>query len=264
MTIPLEQLRADCSRCAGLCCVAPAFARSSDFAIDKPAGTPCLHLLADFRCEIHSHLRSAGFPGCTVFDCFGAGQRTLVAYDGRSWRDAEVSAPDMFAVFEVLRALHELLWHLAEVLRHGRAVSLHAVARDLRAEIEQAVDAAPPVVLGADVGALRRRVGTVLTETSDLVRRPGRDRSHADLSARRLDTEDLRATGLRGALLLGADLRDAVLDRTDLLGADLRGCDLRGADLRTALFLTQVQADAASGDACTLLPEVLARPSHWS
>jgi hypothetical protein len=31
-------LTADCSRCAGLCCVATAFTASSDFAIDKPGG----------------------------------------------------------------------------------------------------------------------------------------------------------------------------------------------------------------------------------
>ena len=35
------ELRADCTRCFALCCVAPAFAASADFAIDKPAGQPC-------------------------------------------------------------------------------------------------------------------------------------------------------------------------------------------------------------------------------
>ncbi|HEY3438708.1 MAG TPA: pentapeptide repeat-containing protein, partial [Actinotalea sp.] len=35
------ELVADCSRCAGLCCVVPAFVRSADFAITKPAQTPC-------------------------------------------------------------------------------------------------------------------------------------------------------------------------------------------------------------------------------
>src|SRR3954454_1041764 len=131
MSMSPQQLRADCSRCAALCCVGPAFARSSDFAIDKPAGTPCLHLLDDFRCEIHDRLRPEGFAGCTVFDCFGAGQRTLAAYDGRSWRDAEVSASEQLAVFEALRVVHELLWHLAEVLRREEATAVHAEARAL-------------------------------------------------------------------------------------------------------------------------------------
>ena len=264
MPTSAAELRADCSRCAGLCCVAPAFARSSDFAIDKPAGTACLHLLDDFRCEIHERLRPAGFRGCTVFDCFGAGQRTLEAYDGRSWRHAEVVASQMFAVFDVLRALHELLWHLAEVLRHAEATELHARAGQLREQVERAADGAPDDVVEVDVAALRAVVGALLAEFSRLLRGGAPDLSHAELIGRRFRDDDLRACDLRGALLLGADLRGAVLDRTDLLGADLRGCDLRGADLRTALFLTQVQVDAALGDAHTLLADPLTRPSHWS
>ena len=50
-------LRADCSRCTGLCCVAPAFAASADFALDKPAGRACPHLQGDSRCGIHADLR---------------------------------------------------------------------------------------------------------------------------------------------------------------------------------------------------------------
>jgi hypothetical protein len=33
-------ITADCERYAALCCVAPAFAASADFAIDKPGGAP--------------------------------------------------------------------------------------------------------------------------------------------------------------------------------------------------------------------------------
>jgi uncharacterized membrane protein len=67
-------LRGDCERCVGLCCVASPFAASADFAIDKPAGAVCPNLEADFRCGIHARLRAEGFPGCTAYDCFGAGQ----------------------------------------------------------------------------------------------------------------------------------------------------------------------------------------------
>ncbi|MBW8766297.1 MAG: pentapeptide repeat-containing protein, partial [Geodermatophilales bacterium] len=112
---PRQHLRADCSRCAGLCCVAPAFAASADFAIDKPAGRACPHLQDDFRCGIHAQLRERGFPGCTVFDCFGAGQQlTQVTFGGRSWREAPELAASQFAVFPVLRQLHEMLWYLTE------------------------------------------------------------------------------------------------------------------------------------------------------
>ena len=48
------RLRADCTRCAGLCCVAPAFAASADFAIDEPVGQACPNLGDDDRCGIHA------------------------------------------------------------------------------------------------------------------------------------------------------------------------------------------------------------------
>ena len=66
------RLRADCSRCAGLCCVAPAFAASADFAIDKPAGHACPNLRNDARCGIHAGFTGRGprrpetSSGCTV------------------------------------------------------------------------------------------------------------------------------------------------------------------------------------------------------
>ena len=42
-----------------------------------PAGKPCPNLREDFRCRIHEQLAERGFPGCVVFDCFGAGQRLV-------------------------------------------------------------------------------------------------------------------------------------------------------------------------------------------
>ena len=110
-----EHLRADCSRCTGLCCVAPAFTASSDFAESKPAGTPCRHLAPDSRCVIHSSLRGHGYVGCTVYDCFGAGQRiSQVTFTGESWRDSAAAASAMFAAFPVMRQLHEMLWYLVD------------------------------------------------------------------------------------------------------------------------------------------------------
>lgn len=81
-------LRADCANCFGLCCVALTLVASSDFAVDKEAGEPCSHLQKDFRCGIHRRLRPAGFPGCTVYECFGAGQKVSQGvYAGQDWRD---------------------------------------------------------------------------------------------------------------------------------------------------------------------------------
>ncbi|MCF6734216.1 pentapeptide repeat-containing protein [Blastococcus sp. KM273129] len=261
------RLRADCSRCAGLCCVAPAFAASADFAVDKPAGTPCVHLADDFRCGIHDRLRERGFPGCTVFDCFGAGQRiTRETFGGRSWREDPGLARAQFAVLPVVRQLHEMLWHLTEAAELPAAAALAGAAGQLRAEVERAASGDADELAALDLVALRGRVGELLGRVSTLARggSRARDRRGADLVGRDLRRTDLRGAGLRGAYLIGADLRGVDLGTADLLGADLRGADLRGADLGRCLFLTQPQVSAARGDGGTRLPAAVRRPAHWA
>jgi hypothetical protein len=270
-------LRADCANCFALCCVAPAFAASADFAIDKPAGQPCRNLLADSRCGIHSRLRVSGFPGCTAYDCFGAGQQvSQQTYGGRDWHrtaGGSTDAPEaaeMFQVFPRMRDLHELLYYLAEALELQPSGRLHrALARSFD-RIEALTHAGPQTLLELDVEAHRRDVNAVLLQTSERVRgavRPSaRQPNHrgADLIGARLKGADLRAANLRGACLIGADLRGADLRVADLIGADLRGADLRGADLTDSIFLIQSQLATAKGDARTKLPPSLTRPSHWT
>jgi hypothetical protein len=258
-----DRLRADCSRCAGLCCVAPAFAASADFAIDKPAGVPCPHLREDFRCGIHARLRDRGFPGCEVFDCFGAGQQlTQVTFGGRSWREAPELAAAQFAVLPVMRQLHEMLWHLTEA--GALPTPLQDDARALAGGVERLTDSGVEELRAVDVGALRGEVGELLGRVSDAARGAGApDRRGADLIGRDLRRARLRDAGLRGAYLIGADLRGADLGTADLLGADLRAADVRGADLSRCLFLTQPQVTAARGDMSTRLPVAVRTPAHW-
>jgi pentapeptide repeat protein len=259
----MTALRADCASCFGLCCVAPAFARSADFALDKPAGRPCPNLLVDFRCGIHETLRPQGFPGCTVFDCLGAGQKVAqVTYRGRSWRDAPETATEMFEVFAVMRQLHEILWYLTEAV--GRAPSAEVSA--LLAEVDELTTVDATALVAVDVDALRQRVGPLLAGVSEQVRattRGKKDHRGADLAGARLRKAVLRGANLRGAYLIGADLRLADLRLADLLGADLRNADVSGADLRDVLFLTQFQLNAAQGDQATRFPDTLTRPTHW-
>jgi hypothetical protein len=262
------QLRADCANCAGLCCVAPAFAASADFAIDKPAGSPCPNLQDDFRCGIHARLRESGFPGCTVFDCFGAGQRiTQETFGGRPWRETPGLAAAQFAVLPVMRQLHEVRWHLSEAAALPAASALRNDIAAARARTERLAAGPAAELIELDVTGLRAGVGDLLDRVSELVRSGlpdrGPDRRGADLVGRDLRRTTLRGASLRGACLIGADLRGTDLRQTDLLGADLRAADVRGADLGECLFLTQPQADAARGDAATVLPAVLTRPDHW-
>ncbi len=262
-----RDLVAACGDCFGLCCVALPFSASADFAFDKDAGTPCVNLLADHRCGIHTSLRSSGFPGCTTFDCFGAGQKvSQVTFEGRDWRGSPRTAERMFAVFPIMRQLHELLWYLTEALTLAPAHAIHGDLRRLLDETERLADAGPDALAEVDVPAHRARVGELLLRASELVRAGFRakDRRGADLMGADLRGADLRGVSLRGALLIAADLRGSDLRYADLLGADLRNAGLGGADLSESVFLTQPQVNAAKGDAETKLPAVLARPPHWS
>ena len=117
----LPSLTADCASCAGLCCVMLAFDKGDDFALDKPAHTPCPHLARDFSCNIHARLNSAGFPGCTRYGCLGAGQRVVQeVFKGKDWRSHPESLPAMADAFATLRRVHRDL----ELLTAARALSL--------------------------------------------------------------------------------------------------------------------------------------------
>jgi pentapeptide repeat protein len=264
-----RELRADCERCAALCCVGPAFSASAEFAIDKPAGQPCPHLRADFRCSIHDRLRPSGFGGCAAFDCLGAGQQVVqVTFGGRDWRAEPGIAPRMFAAFAVMRWLHELLWHLNEAVALQPAEPLASELEEAYSATERLTCCGPEELVALDVAAHHRHVTDILLGVSEHVRgragASGPDMRGADMAGKDLRTAALAGASLRGALLIGANLRDVNLGHADLTGADLRGANLAGADLATSLFVTQQQLDSARGDARTKLPSRLRRPAHWA
>jgi len=281
-------LGGDCANCVGLCCVALAFARSADFAYDKPAGEPCRNLDEQDACRVHSELRPNGFKGCTVFDCFGAGQKvTQQTFAGTSWRSDPDIRAQMFAVFPIVRRLHELLWYLDRALALQVPSELAARLSETFDHVERISDAEPDRIRTADVDREFDLARPLLIEASqaarsrDRTRRGkqdqhgaprrntgrnagrGRVRAGVDLIAADLRDIDLRTQDLRGALLIAADLRGADLELCDVLGADLRDADVRGARLEHAIFLTQMQVNAARGDARTTLPVGFSRPSHW-
>ena len=261
----LERLRADCGSCFGLCCVALPLVASADFAIDKAAGAPCPHLAAQFRCDIHDRLRPSGFPGCSAYDCFGAGQHVAqVTFRGRDWRTAPETAPLMMLVFPIVRHLHELLWFLVQAREYGQGDPDLA---DAIRTVDDLTRRGAEDLAAVDVDRVRAEVNVLLQRTSERVRAEFSDAPRlrgADLVGTDLRRRRLRGADLRGALLLGADLRGVDLALADLRGADLRGADLRGAALARALFLTQTQVASATGDARTALPDALLRPSHWA
>lgn len=270
-----EDLGADCANCFGLCCVALAFAVSADFPLDKPAGEPCPNLDDHDACRVHAQLRRRGFKGCTVFDCFGAGQKTSRhTFAGRSWRDDEQTRTAMFTAFPIIRRLHELLWYLDQAIALVEADNRDLTPWLQRFErLRELSDLPDGRLLDLDVDAEYARTRPLLVQASEIARqqvpsRPGRRGTagigpQRNLMGARLAQADLRGACLRGSTLIAANLTGARLARCDLLGVDLRDADLSGADLVDAIYLTQMQVNSARGDATTLLPAGFQRPAHW-
>jgi len=283
--------------------VALAFTKSADFPFDKPAGDPCTNLDEHDGCRIHPQLRERGFKGCTVFDCFGAGQKvSRQTFAGRSWRDDTATREAMFSTFPLVRRLHELLWYLDEAItlvererererdlaREGEQAHAAAHGRPRTAapapapwlaafdHVRRLTDGTPDELAALDVDAEYDAARPLLVQASEVARAavpapPRRSRAKgptlepgSDLMGAALAGADLRGRTLRGSIAIAADLRGANLDRCDLLGVDPRDADLAGADLSGAIYLTQMQVNSARGDAATRLPEGFARPTHWA
>jgi hypothetical protein len=275
---PGRELRARCENCFGLCCTALPFSASADFAATKQAGTPCGHLREDYRCGVHDRLRVIGYRGCTVYDCFGAGQRiSSETYKGRSWREEPGLAGSMFDAFSAMRLLHELLWYLGDAIARSEAPPFRAELAGAMAAAEAAASLPAERLAEADTATLRMEANKLLMQCSELARAEfirkerrafaGNKRKpigpRADLMGANLRNMDLRGANLRGAYLIAANLAGADLRLADLIGADMRDADLRGANLSDSLFLTQFQINSAKGDARTLLPRRLERPPYW-
>ncbi|MCM3123034.1 MULTISPECIES: pentapeptide repeat-containing protein [unclassified Mesobacillus] len=262
-----NNLRADCESCFGLCCVALPYAKSADFPVDKESGSPCRNLQADFRCGIHEKLRDKGYKGCTVYECFGAGQKvSQVTYKGLDWRKQPEKATEMYDVFPIMQQLHEMLCYLNEAKALKEAKSLQIKIKDIYAKIEELTYLEAGELLALDIPVYRSVVNKLLLQTSELVRskvKSGKKTKGKNLVGAKLRRADLKGSDFRGVLLIASDLREADLRVCDFIGADMRDADLSGANLEGSFFLTQAQINSAKGNPATKLPSTLKRPNHW-
>jgi hypothetical protein len=171
----------------------------------------------------------------------------------------------MFAVFGVMRELHELLWFLTEALGFGAARPLRSDLSGALAETERLTELGPEALAELDVDARRRRVGAVLRRVSELVRgHGGRQLRGADPDG----CEPARRRPARGRPAGRVPDRRRSHRCRSAAGRSHRRRSARrgdaGADLGASIFLTQFQVNAAAGDGETVLPEALTRPAHWS
>lgn len=267
-----NSLRPDCENCFGLCCVALPYGKSADFAFDKDGGTPCKNLQSNYRCSIHSNLRNQGFKGCTVFECFGAGQKvSQVTYNGKDWRENPEIAKEMFDVFPLMQQLHEMLLYIDEALSIEEARPIFEELQQALEDIECLTNLSPNEILVLDIPSHRAMVNNLLLQTSEFVRAKVKKEKNQSSKLKKgigliganLSGKDLRASNFRGALLIATNLRNSDLRFSDFIGADLRDADLSGANLHGSIFLTQAQVNAAKGDKYTKLPASLKVPQHW-
>ena len=277
LDMSINNLRVDCEKCFGLCCVALYFSASEGFPIDKDAGNPCPNLQSNFGCSVHKNLRKQGLKGCTAYDCFGAGQKVAqVTYGGHDWRQVPESAKQMFEVFLVMRQLHEMLWYLTESLSLQPARPIQDELSSMLSKTELLTHLSPDSLIELDVASHRDDVNALLLHTSELVRTKFRGGQKTPSKRKKTSTRgldffgadirrtNLRGANLRGACLIAADIRGADLSGADLIGADLRDANISGTNLIDSIFLTQSQINTAKGDSDTKLPMSLVRPKYWS
>jgi uncharacterized protein YjbI with pentapeptide repeats len=272
-----KELKADCEKCFGLCCVALYFSASDGFPTNKDAGKSCINLQSDFTCSVHKNLRKKGLKGCTAYDCFGAGQKIAqVTFSGHDWRQYPESAKQMFEAFLIMRQLHEMLWYLTQafILQKDKGIKDEISSLLDNTETFTLLDA--DSLLALDIESHRTKVNMLLKNTSEFIRIKARRRKNNPSKNRKttsrpldyfgadLRKTNLRGADLRGACLIAANLRGVDLSGADFIGSDLRDADISGANLTNSIFLTQAQINTAKGDSHTKLPMMLIRPTYWS
>lgn len=271
-----KNLKIDCEKCFGLCCVALYFSKSEGFPNDKVPGKPCANLQSNFHCSVHNDLRKKGFKGCTIYDCFGAGQKvSQVTFKDQSWIDSPELASQMFDSFLIIRQLHEMLWYLADA---STFILDKATLNKLNLIIEETQNLTildPNHLKNIDIKNHRIKVNDILRKSNNIVKIklnldkknihnnkkvliPGYDFIGLDLTS-----TNLIGANLSGSLLIASNLSYCNLKGANLIGADLRDANIRGANLENALFLNQSQVNSAIGNSATKLPFSLNRPFYW-
>nr|WP_302596727.1 pentapeptide repeat-containing protein [uncultured Cellulosilyticum sp.] len=271
-----NDLKIDCKRCQGLCCVALYFSKSDGFPVDKKAGVPCRHLQENFRCDAHEELRSKGYKGCTAYECFGAGQKvTQVTYGGKEWKASPKVAKEMFEAFLHLRQLQEMKWYLTDAVTFKAVAPIKEDIIDGLEDTDVLTKLSAKELLKVDIEAHRDKVNGLLKELCYLVElsvAPLKEANSKDKKAlaqghffmgKNLTNTNLIGADLAGAILIGANLKNANLTGANLIGADLRDANISGANLKDCLYLTQAQVNMAIGDSKTKLPKEIVHPAWW-
>lgn len=265
----LKKLSIDCSKCCGLCCIALYFSKSDGFPTDKVAGKPCVNLMSDFRCTIHSKLVECKMKGCLSYDCFGAGQIvTQNIYKGSDWESNPKTSEQMFKVFLIVWQLNQMLWHLAEAITIINDENIISEIKSLITENEKMTRLSPEEILELDIEKYKLNVNQILKnvikKVSNTSNNNGNNKNSVDFIGKNLKKQNFNGRDFSMALLIAANLEGCSLNGASFLGADMRDANIKNTDLSKSIFLTQGQMNSAKGNKNTRLPAYLSLPSWWN
>ncbi|MCB7302661.1 pentapeptide repeat-containing protein [Bariatricus massiliensis] len=262
-----EHMKSDCSKCSGLCCTALFFSKMDGFPKDKASGQPCVNLLKDYRCKIHSQLEKQKMKGCIGYDCFGAGQQvTQVIYQGQTWNEIPNQSKEIFDVFIVVFHLYQIRYYLIEALS---LISARPLEKSIKCLIEENVEMChyrPDSILSLDIEEYRQRANHILKQACRLLQQgiPSANKKvPANLLGGNFKGQDMSGADLSTKLLIAANFEKCRFHGTVFLGADTRDANFKNADLSEAVFLTQGQVNSAKGNRNTKLPYHLEYPPTW-
>ncbi|WP_392486043.1 pentapeptide repeat-containing protein [Haloimpatiens sp. FM7315] len=263
----LNQLKSDCSKCSGLCCVALFFSTIDGFPENKNAGNPCSKLQNNYRCKIHDELEKRNMKGCIGYDCFGAGQHvTQCIYKKETWQTLKEQSKEIFDVFIIIYQLYQIRYFLEEA-------KIVIPAKNLRNDIENLIDEnkvlcnfTPDKIQHINIDNYRNKANLILKKVCDSITKSFNNSTSKQLTefmGRTFKKRDMSGLDLSVKLLIATNFEGCIFNGTIFLGADTRDTNFSNADLSEAVFLTQGQINSAKGSRNTKLPKHLDYPVTW-
>jgi len=264
----IEELKIDCSKCSGLCCVALFCSKMDGFPEDKPAGKPCINLQEDFRCKIHAELIKQKMKGCLGYDCFGAGQKvSQTIYHNANWQTDQAKSQEIFDVFLVVFQVHQILYFLAEAKTMIPARELWNNVNALIKKGRDICNASPQEILAFDIDEYKKQVNECLRKVSSLISlkdNHNKEEHKMNFVGKKFKEKNFDGMDFTMTLLIATNFEGCSFNGANFLGADTRDTNFNSADLSDAVFLTQGQINSAKGNLVTKLPSHLSSPITWA
>ncbi|MGN1181640.1 MAG: pentapeptide repeat-containing protein [Faecalibacillus sp.] len=261
-----SQFVSDCCQCSGLCCIALYCFQSDGFPQDKPIGKPCIHLMNNYRCQIHQQLEEKKMKGCIGYDCFGAGQYlTHDIYHGITWKMHPEKITEICEMFIRIYRLFQMRFFLYESLKLISSQDLLGDIYQLINENEMICHMTIDKILQYSIEDYQDKVNQILKKVCHQLKRylNIKEKKKQNFIHHNFDNQDMTGVDLNMKLAIASSFKNCQFKGATFIGTDTRDANFEGADLREAIFLTQGQINVAKGSRKTKLPNHLYYPITW-